>query len=194
MRIASSGSSILDLRIIAGEAKGRKLRTLKGNETRPTSDRVREALFSSLGVRVVDANVLDLYAGSGALGIEALSRGASKATFVESSTEAAEVIRKNLTETRLGEESAVLNLAVEHFLDSQPVRTFDLVFLDPPYSLGMPLDPLRLLRSGHLSEDALIVVEVSSRIDVQVPPGYHIVSEKRYGDTTLVFMKPEKLP
>lgn len=177
------------MRIIAGEAKGRKLRTLKGNETRPTSDRVREALFSSLGDRVIGASVLDLYAGSGALGIEALSRGAATATFVEGSDKAADVIRKNLEETRVRGDSEVLNLTVERFFDSAPVR-FDLVLVDPPYALGIPADALRLLLSGYLSDDALVVVEVSSRIDAQPPPGYQVTSEKRYGDTTLVFMKP----
>jgi 16S rRNA (guanine966-N2)-methyltransferase len=178
------------LRIIAGEAKGRKLRTLKGNETRPTSDRVREALFSSLGDRVIDANVLDLYAGSGALGIEALSRGAATATFVESSKEAVEVIRKNLVQTRVRGDSEVLNLTVARFFDRPPVLRFDLVLADPPYALGVPGDVLRLLLSGYLSDDVLVVVEVSSRVDAQAPPGYQVVSEKRYGDTTLVFMKP----
>ena len=163
---------------------------MKGSQTRPTSDRVREALFSSLGDAVTEANVLDLYAGSGALGIEALSRGAASATFVESSNEAAGVIRKNLAETRVGGDSEVLNIAVEQFFDSPSAQFYDLVFLDPPYALGMPNDPLRLLLSGYLSDDALVVVEVSSRIDAQAPPGYRMVSEKRYGDTTLVFMKP----
>ena len=182
--------SLLTLRIIAGEAKGKKLRTLKGRQTRPTSDRVREALFSSLGDAVRDANVLDLYAGSGALGIEALSRGAARATFVESSKEATEVIRRNLSDTRVGGDSEVVNTTVEQFFDDPSVLAFDLVFLDPPYVMGLPEDPLRLLLSGYLSDDALVVVEVSSRIDAQAPAGYHIVSEKRYGDTTLVFMKP----
>ena len=178
------------MRIIAGEAKGRKLRTLKGNETRPTSDRVREALFSSVGDRVVDAKVLDLYAGSGALGIEALSRGAASATFVEGNDKAAEVIRKNLAQTRVRGDSEVLNVTVERFFDSAPALRFDLVFIDPPYSLGIPADPMRLLLSGYVSDDALVVVEASSRIDAERPAGYQVTSEKRYGDTTLVFMKP----
>jgi 16S rRNA (guanine966-N2)-methyltransferase len=178
----------LTLRVIAGEAKGRKLRTLKGGQTRPTSDRVREALFSSLGDKVIDANVLDLYAGSGALGIESLSRGAASATFVESSREAALVIRKNLEETRVGD-AELLNITVEQFLNKPSARRFDLVLVDPPYVLGLPIDTLAVLLSGHLSDDAMVVVEVSSRVDVEAPPGYEVVSKKRYGDTTLVFMK-----
>lgn len=100
------------------------------------------------------------------------------------------MIRKNLAETRVRGDCEVLNLTVEGFFDSPSVLRFDLVLADPPYALGVPEDALRLLLSGYLSDDALVVVEVSSRVDAQAPPGYQVVSEKRYGDTTLVFMKP----
>lgn len=182
------------MRVIAGEAKGRKLRSLKGNDTRPTLDKVREALFSSVGRRVEQARVLDLYAGSGALGIEALSRGASAATFVEKSRKAVEVIRRNLDETGLAGSSVVMRQSAEDFLGLPPSQTYDLVLVDPPYARGLPAKPLDLLLSGHLSDDALVVVEISSRADAKVPDGYELVSKKSYGDTTLVFMKAKDSP
>lgn len=176
------------MRVIAGEAKGRKLHSLKGTETRPTLDKVREALFASVGGRISKARVLDLYAGSGALGIEALSRGAAFATFVEKNRQAVAVIRRNLEETRLAGSSEVLHLSAEDFLARPPLDSYNLVLIDPPYSLGFPEKPLQLLLERYLSEDALVVVEISSRIEVEGLDGYSIMNTKRYGDTTLVFM------
>jgi len=178
------------VRVISGTAGGRKLRTLKGAETRPTSDRVREALFSSIAELVDGATVLDLYAGSGALGIEALSRGASHATFVERNSAAVKVIEWNLEELGLKPRAAVIQAEAAVFVRGPSVKSYDLVLIDPPYSLGLPSEVLEGLL-GHLNQDALVVVEASSRLgEVATPEGYLLGHRKKYGDTMLVFMNP----
>jgi 16S rRNA (guanine966-N2)-methyltransferase len=120
--------------VIAGSAKGLRLATVPDG-TRPLADRAREGLFSSLGSEVVDARVLDLFAGTGAVGIEALSRGAAHATFVDSATKAIAVIRENLRRTGLADRATVIRSDATRSLASH-AREFDLVFLDPPYPIA----------------------------------------------------------
>ena len=124
------------MRVIAGSARGRRLKGPPGDDTRPMMDRVKEALFSSLGVRVVGARVLDLYAGSGALGIESLSRGAGSVVFVEKGRAALATLRNNM-ET-LGFDGRVIAGDVGSYLAAAGDR-FDLVFVDPPYRLSLAL-------------------------------------------------------
>lgn len=178
------------MRVIAGTAKGRRLRSTSSEGTRPTTDRVKEALFSSLGSKPVGARVLDLYAGSGALGIEALSRGAESATFVESSREAAAALHRNLAVTGLEPQARVLVRPVESVLAGLPTAVFDLVLADPPYAEGIPHEALRmLLERGWLAEDAAVVVEVAGRLEqIEPPAGYRIGSVRRYGDSKLVYL------
>src|ERR671914_498164 len=125
------------MRVIAGRYGGRRLQAPSGEATRPTSDRVREALFSVLGDRLEGARVLDLYAGTGALGIEALSRGAAEATFVDRSAEATRTITANLDKTHLTDSARVVRGDVVRFLRG-PGDPVDLVFLDPPYDTPVP--------------------------------------------------------
>jgi 16S rRNA (guanine(966)-N(2))-methyltransferase RsmD len=124
------------MRIIAGIARGRKIHCPAGLRTRPLLDRVREALFAILAPRIADAEVLDLYAGSGSLGLEALSRGARRCTFVESSRRALACLRRNLEELGFADRAAVVRGAVEAFLETLDGHCdrVDLVFLDPPYA------------------------------------------------------------
>lgn len=124
------------MRVITGTARGRRLITREGMQVRPTPDRVKEAMFSILQFEIEDRRVLDLFAGSGQLGIEALSRGAREAVFVDSSTESVETVKKNLEITGLAEKARVENADYAGFL-RRATRPFDIAFLDPPYRTGL---------------------------------------------------------
>jgi 16S rRNA (guanine966-N2)-methyltransferase len=166
------------VRVVAGEFKGRRLQTARGTRTRPTADRVREALFSILG-DVSGARVLDLYAGSGALGIEALSRGADSALFVERDQAALVALRRNLD--AVGARAEVRRQDVLRFL-ARPEGTFDLVFCDPPYD-GAPAvaAPLAGALPALLGEDSRIVTESDKRNPLLLP--LPLLVERTYGDT-----------
>ncbi|HKJ10904.1 MAG TPA: 16S rRNA (guanine(966)-N(2))-methyltransferase RsmD [Ornithinimicrobium sp.] len=176
-------------RIIAGRAGGRALLTPAGSATRPTSDRVREAMFSSLEslVELPGAVVLDLYAGSGALGLETASRGASAVTCVEQDRGAARLITRNARTLALPAVS-VACARVETWLRRPPrAPGFDLVLADPPYHLGeREVGMVLSLLPAHLAPGALVVVERSSRSpDPAWPPGWKAGKSKRYGQTCL---------
>ncbi len=176
-------------RIIAGEFGGRKLAVPKTG-TRPTTDRVREAIFSRLdhADALRGSRVLDLYAGSGALGLEALSRGAVEVTFVESATPAVRIVEANVKELGLGARAAVVRERVVPFLE-RTVKTFTLVFLDPPYDIadGDLVAALEALAPG-LEHGAHVVLEVSTRKRLpEWPRGLQLVQSKAYGETTVHF-------
>jgi 16S rRNA (guanine966-N2)-methyltransferase len=171
------------VRVVAGAFKGRRLQAPKGTDTRPTSDRVREALFSILG-DVSGARVLDLYAGSGALGIEALSRGAGEVVFVESARRAADAIRANLR--AVGDPDAMIWVgdALAYLRRADPEAPFDLVFADPPYSSATQVgDGLSELLSPLLTETSLTVTESDKR--APLPLTLPLVDERVYGDTRI---------
>jgi 16S rRNA (guanine966-N2)-methyltransferase len=179
-------------RIVAGTAGGRRLRTPDGDRTRPTSDRVREALFSTVEsmVGVWDGlHVLDLYAGSGALGLEALSRGAERVVFVESHRRTATLIETNARELELAE-AVVFAEPVEAFLRrGRTAEGFDLVFADPPYAVpGVEIQSglAALVEGSWLNDAAVLVVERGRRSeDLVWPPGLEPVRSRTYGETTL---------
>ncbi len=177
-------------RIVAGEFGGRQIKTPPGDGTRPTTDRVREAMFSSLQSELSGFDglrVLDLFAGSGALGLEALSRGAVAADFVESDSRVAGVIKRNIAD--LGAANAtVLRTTVERFVRVPPPEPYDLIFLDPPYALGT--DEVAALVAALTvpawrTADSVIVVERSSRDPFSWPDGVLGLRDKAYGETTL---------
>lgn len=177
-------------RIIAGSAGGRRI-TVPRTATRPTSDRAREAMFStieSLLGSLAGARVLDLYAGSGALAFEALSRGAAVAVCVESDPRAAAVIRRNAADLQLAGASVVGD-HVERFVSQAPGEPFDVVVADPPYALHADAlaGVLRALVSGGwLADGAVVVVERATRAaPLQWPPGIDALRERRYGEATL---------
>ncbi|GEE02391.1 methyltransferase [Gordonia spumicola] len=174
-------------RIIAGEFRGRRL-GVPADTTRPTSDRVREAVFSMLGARLdLDGlRVADLYAGTGALGLEAVSRGAASAVLVEADRRAAKVIRDNIATCRAGGRARVVDRSVESFL-SASAGPFDLVFIDPPYDLATDdVDTVLRLLVPSLSDDAWVLVERGARsVPISWPDGLDEVSSKKYGDSVV---------
>lgn len=177
-------------RIIAGSVGGRRLGTPRGDTTRPTSDRVRESLFASVSAQLGSlsgSRVLDLYAGSGALGLEALSRGAEHALLVESDRRAAATIRQNIDTLGLSG-AELVHQRVETVLGRAPRgQRYDVLFADPPYALpGPEVTTFLELATGWLVPDALVVVEQSSRAQSVVwPEEYHSTRVRRYGDTAL---------
>ena len=175
------------MRVIAGAARGRPLIAPRGTATRPISDRVKETLFGILADRVIDARVLDLYAGSGSVGIEALSRGAASCDFVEHDRRALTVIRKNLERTGLTERASVHAEDVLRFLNRSAQDRFTLAFVDPPYEERAILAPLEGL-AGHLVTGAVVVVKHHWRTPVPEPHGLARWRERRFGETTLTFL------
>jgi len=172
-------------RIIAGSHRGRRLQVPPGSGTRPTSDRAREGLFSSLLslVDLEDATVLDLYAGSGALGLEALSRGAATATLVEDDPIAVQVLRRNVEDTGLP--ATVVEADVSRFLQ-RPVTPYDVVLADPPYQTELDLHAVL----PWLDDDGVLVVERATRgPDPEVPEGLVTERSRRYGAATLWYFR-----
>lgn len=177
------------MRVIAGTAGGRALRAPRTRDTRPITDRVKESLFGILGARVVGARVLDLYAGSGAVGIEALSRGAAHCTFVERGREAIGVLRHNLEHTELAGQATVAAGSIERFLAAPPSpEVFDLVMVDPPFAEHAILAPLEGL-VPLLADGATVVVRTFWRTQVPSPRGLSVVRTRRFGETMLTFLE-----
>lgn len=176
------------MRVIAGHLGGRRLAAPRGLATRPTTDRVREALFSILG-DVTGTAVLDLFAGTGALGIEALSRGAASAVFVESARPALSALRANLTDLGLVHVSRVITEPVARAVRGLPREDhFDLVFADPPYDEVASAMEALVLVASHLSAGARVVLEHAARRPP--PPSSVLVAlqTRTYGDTALTFL------
>ena len=187
------------MRIIAGKCRGRILRTPGRGAAeagiRPTADRVKEALFSILGSRIRGARVLDLYAGTGALGLEALSRGAASALFVDNGAAASELVKKNVELCRCSECSSSLRrdltCGLAFLRGLSPPKGFDLIFLDPPYRQGL----VALFLSGLaelplLAADGLVVAEEGAEVELaEVYPGLSLADRRRYGDTGIWFYR-----
>ena len=181
------------MRIITGRYKGKELRTASGDETRPTMGRVREALFSIISGNVEEAVVLDLFAGSGALGIEALSRGAARAHFIEKSRRVVEILNSNIAMLP-GADCAVHFGPVERVLPGLAKKglKFDLVFMDPPYNRGIvPRTLEALCRLGLLAPDCRVIAEHETRFK---PPreidSLFRIDRRKYGDTTISIYSP----
>lgn len=174
------------MRVIAGRYGGRTLTVPAGRATRPTADRVREALFSILGARVAGARVLDLFAGSGALGIEALSRGADHAVFVDSAPAAARAVERNLAALGISSAALVRRDALAYLRGARDTgRQYDLVFLDPPYrQSGRLARELAEAVPAVLADGAVVVSESDRREPLDLAP-LTIDDERRYGDTLI---------
>lgn len=178
------------MRIIAGEARGRPLFTPKGQDTRPTQDRVRESLFNILMWDTVGARVLDLFAGSGALALEALSRGAAEAALVDVSADAVACIRRNTETLRFGDRATILHCDWQTALQrlSQTTKPFSLVFLDPPYRMtDTPAQCATMANLGLLQTDALIVIEHRQGETPSPDTRFTLRDARGYGDTAISF-------
>ena len=200
-KVREPGKATGRVRVIAGTLRGRRLVVPPGDDVRPTKDMVREAVFSALDSRgaIVEAVVLDLYSGTGALAIEALSRGAAKALLVERDRAALDAVARNLTELDLGSRTRVERADAVGVVRGRPPREapFDLVFADPPYvttdaevaelvaALGAP---------GWLAADALIVIERPARARLNPPDGFRACWERTFGDTLVFFVDASDPP
>lgn len=181
------------MRIIAGSRRSLPLKTIPGNDTRPTTDRIKETLFNMLQEEVPGAYVLDLFAGSGQIGLEALSRGASFAVFVESAKKAADCIDENIRFTKFQEQSSLMRTdAVSAIARLEGRYTFDLVFLDPPYESGGYTQILQCLSvSSVLKPESMIIIEAAAATDFSFAEdlGLRLVRQKRYKTNQHVFFR-----
>jgi len=178
------------MRVVGGELRGRTLRAVPGRTTRPTADRVRQSLFDRLGQRCDGLRVLDLYAGTGALSFEALSRGAAHATLVENDARAAQVIQRNADELRCADRCTLVRDEVGHAL-ARLAGPFDLVFSDPPYALRAAHETVAALRArGLIAAGGRLVLERDRREPRPDLPGdLELADESRYGDTVVLIAR-----
>lgn len=187
------------MRIITGSARGVRLETLAGDATRPTAERAKEAVFSMLQFSLEGRRVLDLFAGSGQLGLEAVSRGAAEAVLVDASRDAIGVITRNAERTKLISRTKIVRSDAHSYLSSRDVSPFHLVFLDPPYAAGLVPHSLSLLLSrGWLTAGALVVVETAEGKDVfgndtALAERFEILKESRYGAAYITILKEKGL-
>jgi 16S rRNA (guanine966-N2)-methyltransferase len=179
------------VRVIAGSAKGRTLDAPRGGATRPATDRIRETLFAILEPVLDDARVLDLFAGAGTLGIEALSRGAAHATFVERSAQAVKALRKNIAATGFDDRAEVIVANVLSFVEQSVEGPYDVVFCDPPFAdvalLEATLAHPRLARA--LAPDAHVIARVLKKHQPRLPGAARVMRVKEIGEETLVFLR-----
>lgn len=183
------------MRVIAGTARSLPLKSVEGNSTRPTTDRIKETLFNILMPYLYECSFLDLFCGSGAIGIEALSRGAGEAVFVDNNRKAIECTKENLSFTRLSQKARVCGGDVLGMLPQlEGHGAFDLIFMDPPYDNGLEHSVLQQLRHSALADsDTLIVIEASLNTDFSYVEsfGFVIVKEKKYKTNQHVFLRKE---
>lgn len=183
------------MRVISGTARGKKLLSLEGLNTRPTLDRVKEALFNIIQFKIPNSNVLDLFSGSGALGIEALSRGANSAVFSDNNRDAIEIITKNIENTKIGKKAKIIKGDYNLVLDKLVNSKFDIIFLDPPYKEDFALLAIKkIIEYDMITKDGVIIIETNdankikeiSKID-----NIEIFDERKYGKVILIFIRKE---
>lgn len=182
------------MRVISGKVRGLKLNCPSGIETRPTLDRVKEAVFSMLLPYINEASVLDLFAGSGSLGIEALSRGAERAFFIDNNNDAIKCIKNNISSAHFDSVSTVLKSDAEYFLENTTEK-FDIIFLDPPYESDFIVKSIeKILDLNLLDEDGIIIAETDNNFNKELlnkNTKIKIYDERKYGIVNLIFIRKE---
>lgn len=178
------------MRVISGKAKGHKLVAPEGLDTRPTTDRIKETLFNIIAPDIYECEFLDLFSGSGSIGIEALSRGAQKAVFVDNGKIALEAIEYNLNHTKLSDNAEIIRtevLPAIKMLGSKNVK-FDIIFMDPPYMASLYKQTLMaILEANLLKKDGYIIAEHPAKVELPVVEGFKIVRTKDYKKTVMSF-------
>lgn len=185
------------MRVIAGTARRLSLKTPKGLDTRPTSDRIKETLFNILNPELPGSRFLDLFSGSGGIGIEALSRGAAFAVFVDNSKESVSCIRENLTHTHLLDKSLIINKNVLTGINTLSIKKekFDIVYIDPPYKKGLEEETLNALSSsGIIDRDSIIIIEADKHnmLDFVNDTDFEITRVKEYKTNKHYFLQLTK--
>jgi 16S rRNA (guanine966-N2)-methyltransferase len=175
------------MRVTGGTGRGRRLKVPAGSGVRPTSDKVKQALFNILGQNVAGLVFLDLYAGAGGIGIEALSRGAERVVFVDAAAGSIKAIRQNLEQSGFEDKAQIVQSDVEPFL-KKPTGPYDIVFLDPPYAVDMAPLLVRVAGAGILKPDTVVIAEHFKKQPSPEGAGaLKLIREARYGDTVLAF-------
>lgn len=178
------------MRVIAGKYKGRTLFSPKDDSVRPTTDRIKENVFNLLQGRVPGAAFLDLFGGSGAMSVEALSRGAVRAVVVDASRDSVALIKKNFAKVGIGKEGEILEVSYDLALKRLAGERFDLIYLDPPYRATFYEDVLtRIAESGVLAESGVVVFEHASERDLPAVPAYESLDRRRYGSVTVEILR-----
>ena len=181
------------MRIISGKARGTKLYTLEGTNTRPTLDRVKESIFNIIQNEIEAATVLDLFAGSGAIGLECLSRGAKKAILCDKSKEAVEIIKRNIEKTHMEEKAKVINADFETCLDKVKDEQFDIIYIDPPYATDYIFKSLKKIKEiGIVKKESIIIIETDDEQRILKEIGnieIKIVDKRKYGRATIIFLE-----
>lgn len=181
------------MRIISGKARGTKLYTLEGTNTRPTLDRVKESIFNIIQNKIQGAKILDLFAGSGAIGLECLSRGAEKAILCDQSKQAIEIIKKNIEKTHMEEKTKIYNTDFETCLEKVQGEQFDIIYIDPPYETNYIKKSLeKIIELGIAKKESIIIAETDDekRILKEIEKTeIKIVDKRKYGRATIIFLE-----
>ncbi len=185
------------MRIITGKARGVRLNTLGGDATRPTAERVKESVFSMLMGDIEGREVLDLFAGSGQMALEAVSRGAVHATLVDSSPMAMRIIEQNVNKTRLNDSCNIIKSDYLSFIRASKGKKFDLIFIDPPYASGFYIPAIsELLTCGLLKSNTLIVCESALEnifADSKLEEKFEVIKHSRYSNTHITIITPKEI-
>lgn len=180
------------MRIISGKAKGTKLYTLQGDNTRPTLDRVKESIFNIIQNQIPEAIVLDLFAGSGAIGLEMLSRGAKKAILCDKSKEAIAIIKKNIEKTHMEEKIELYNTDFKECIEKVSKEKFDIIYIDPPYETNFIEKSLeKIIKTNIIQENGIIILETDDekRIKKEIEKiDVTIIDERKYGRANIIFL------